>query len=274
MTEAPVLSLYDPKLPTVISADASSYGLGGAILQESSDGLHPVAFCSRTLSPGEQKYAQIEKECLALTWACERFHQYLYGLKTVKLLTDHKPLVPLVNDKDLDAAPVRCQRLLMRLMKYNVEATYCPGKNMLISDLLSRNPVKNADPTGQQGELEEAVECYACSILACMDPGNEHLKRAQEEDDILKEVKQYTLAGWPSTKDCAVRLEVSAYKSSQDHLSVVEGVLLFDNRIVIPEKLRPDMLLKIHEGHLGLHKSREVARTSVWWPGLSADLRK
>ena len=57
VTRAPVLALYNPELPTTISADASSYGLGGVILQETSDGLHLVAFCSRTLTPGEQKYA-------------------------------------------------------------------------------------------------------------------------------------------------------------------------------------------------------------------------
>ena len=272
VTRAPVLALYNPELPTTISADASSYGLGGVILQETSDGLHPVAFCSRTLTPGEQKYAQIEKECLALTWVCERFHQYLHGMKTVQLLTDHKPLVPLVNDKDLDTSPIRCQRLLMRLMQYNVEAVYCPGKNMLISDLLSRDPMKNRDRKAQQEELEEAVECYASSVIAHMDPSTDRLKQAQEDDDVLTEVKKHTLEGWPSTDEVSEAAQV--YMSSQDHLSVVDSILLFDDRMVVPEKLRQETLIKIHEGHLGLHKSREAARTSVWWPGLSTDLKK
>ena len=160
----------------------------------------------------------------------------------------------------------------MRLMKYNVEASYCPGKNMLISDLLSRNPMENEDQKVQQEELEEAVECYASSVIAHMDPSTGRLKRAQEEDDVPSEVRQHTLAGWPSAHE--VSEEVWVNRSSQDHLSVVDGILLFDDRIVVPEKLRQEMLTKIHEGHLGLHKSREAARASVWWPGLSTDLKK
>ena len=67
--------------------------------------LKPVAYISRSMTSTEQRYAQIEKEALAFTWACERLSDYLVGLK-FHIQTDHKPLVPLFSTKHLDELPI------------------------------------------------------------------------------------------------------------------------------------------------------------------------
>ena len=68
-----VVALYDLEKPTKISADASAYGLGAVLLQQYDKEWRPVAFASHALTETETRCVQIEKEALALTWACEKF---------------------------------------------------------------------------------------------------------------------------------------------------------------------------------------------------------
>ena len=105
MSKPTVQELYDPKADTKVSADVSSYGLGGGVLLQKSGAIwRAVAYVPRALSDTEGRYAQIEKEALAVTWACERFSKYLLG-HPFSVETDHKPLVPLLSSKHLDNLP-------------------------------------------------------------------------------------------------------------------------------------------------------------------------
>ena len=90
LTSSETLSTYDPSLETVLFADTSSFGLGAVLQQRHDDVLHPVAYISRALTV---TYAQIEKEALAITWACEQFHQHqnilISKIKPLKLILSH-----------------------------------------------------------------------------------------------------------------------------------------------------------------------------------------
>ena len=273
LTSAPTLAYYDPNKPTVVEADSSSYGLGGVILQESNGHLRPVAFCSRTLTKTEQRYAQIEKECLASVWACERFDRYLVGLDSFELRTDHKPLIPLMNSKDLSDTPLRCQRMLMRLMRYNARAVYCPGKTMLISDTLSRSPLKTCENAIVKSE--SSIQQYVNLISSAWPVSDEKLTqiRALTQEDVnLKHALQYTIQGWPEYKE-DVTLAAREYFGIRSELSVQEGLLIRGDRIVIPYAMRLEVLKHIHSGHLGIEKCRERAKMSVWWPGISSEIK-
>ena len=104
LTQPIILALYNPKAETKISADVSSHSLEAVLLQLNESLWQPVAYASRALTDTEKRYAQIEKEALAVTCSCERFSSYIIG-KHVQIDTDHKPSVPLLSYKLLKNLP-------------------------------------------------------------------------------------------------------------------------------------------------------------------------
>ena len=111
-------------------------GLGAVLLQLHHGEWKPIAFASRSLSDTERRYAQIEKEALALTWACEKFSEYVLG-KEIELETDHKPLVPILGKKISDSLPPRVVRFHLRLMRFKYKIKHVPGKHLYTPDTLS-----------------------------------------------------------------------------------------------------------------------------------------
>ena len=271
ITQAPVLAFFDPTKETTVSADASSYGIGGYIMQKHNDELKPIAFCSRTLNKTEQLYAQIEKECLASTWVCERMQHYLTGLPQFKLITDHQPLVPLFNNKDISKSPPRCQRLLLRMMKFNAVAEHHPGKTLVVSDALSRKPLQNEENESTIDlvqEVEAHVEMVESSWPATETKLN-IIREATDADETLQRVVHYTLNGWPK-KNESIDPSLHAYHAERSQISVANRLLLYRDRIVIPSSLRTEMLDRAHEGHWGMSKCIQRAAESMWWPGFRA----
>ena len=155
LTEAPVLRYYDVSKPVTVQCDASQSGLGAVLLQDG----QPVCYASRALTDTESRYAQIEKELLAITWACDKFDQYLYGRDKVTVETDHEPLKPVLQ-KAIHKSPKRLQRMRLALQKYNLEVQYKKGSLMYIADALSRAYLMTTD-----GAQTECCEIRALEMV-------------------------------------------------------------------------------------------------------------
>ena len=91
LTSDCLMSHFDPSAETQLKVDASPFGLGAVLLQGSGDDVRPIAYASHTLTNVERRYSQTQREALAVVWACELFHIYLFG-QEFKLYTDHKAL--------------------------------------------------------------------------------------------------------------------------------------------------------------------------------------
>ena len=144
-----------------------------------------MAYISRAMTPTEQRYAQIEMEALDITWACDRFADYLMGMK-FHIQKDHKPLVPLFSTKQLDELPLRVQRFRMQLMRYQVTISHVPGKYLATADTLSRAP--SSESNEGDGELQNETEAYVNIVFQAIPATEkwlEEIRLHQEEDDVL-----------------------------------------------------------------------------------------
>ena len=272
LTSAPVLALYNANRETTLSADASSYGLGAVLLQKQPDGeLRPVAYASRAMSGVEQRYAQIEKEALATTWACERFSDFLIG-KTFHIETDHKPLVSLLGQKTLDELPPRIQRFRMRLMRFRYSISHVPGKDLITADTLSRTPVVESQEPHDKS-FQDECQAYVNAVMNALPVTDKRLleiKQAQADDTTCQNIQEFCMHGWPDK--AKLGSEEKLYLQVAADLTIQQGLLLKGSCLVIPEAMQKTILRKIHEGHQGITKCRERAKQSVWWPGLSKQI--
>ena len=265
MSNTQTLGFYDVNAKTKIITDASPVGLGAVLIQVKGDTPRVVYYASRSLSDVERRYSQTEKEALAIVWAVERFHPYIYGID-FDLLTDHKPLQTIYGPRSKPSA--RIERWVLRLQGYTFKVIYIPGKSN-IADPLSRL-LPQSTKTGEEFDHAEAAERHVNFIAINAVPNAvkmEDLKEASRLDPELIEVRNCIQTGqWENCN--------TLYAAISNELCSAGDLVLRGARIIIPEKLRPRVLALAHEGHLGIVGTKQNLRTKVWWPGLEKAAEK
>ncbi|XP_064479921.1 uncharacterized protein K02A2.6-like [Ornithodoros turicata] len=265
MLSAPILAHFDPAKPLYLSCDASPYGVGAVISQKEAYGRErPIAFASRSLSEAEQRYSQLDKEALALVFGTERFHQYLWGM-FFRAYTDHKPLLGLLGANKpipVQASP-RLVRWALKLSTYQYELLYKPGRDLLHADALSRLPLPacQEQPT-VPAEVFMLEQAYSDLLTPTI------VARATKNDHVLSQVFLALSRG----EVISLGPEGYPYSARSAELSLHEGCVLWGARAVIPKALQSRVLKMLHAGHPGIEKSKKIARSHVWWPGIDNDI--
>lgn len=256
--EANTLAYFNPDMPAVLQVDASLNALGAALTQQGK----VVAYASKSLTPTEQRYANIERELLACVFGAERFHTYLFG-KPFIIESDHRPL-EMISKKSLSAAPARLQRMLLRLQRYDYSIQYRPGKDMVLADSLSRLKLST-----EHDEIN--LDLQVCFVQFSQQKLQE-IKTATREDQELQQLLSLIISGFPE-RCKKLHRDIRPYWCFRDELSVEDGIILKGEQLIIPHKLRKAYLQAIHEGHLGVTRCRQRAKASVYWPNINEDIQ-
>ena len=249
------LKYFDTSLHTTIQVDASGIGLGAVLLQNNT----PICFASRTLTDTEKRYANIDRELLAVVYGCERFHHYVFG-KIFTIESDHRPL-EMITLKNTSSAPARLQRLLLRIQNYQATIKYKPGKEMILADAFSRSPEHQ-----HQNDITININ------LICFTPKTEAIiTLAQSEDLEHKELKEILASGWPQDRR-HVNKYLRQYWPYRDELTYDDTYIMKGNAVLVPSRARDYIIKRLHEAHQGLAKMLITAKDNVFWPAMRQDL--
>ena len=263
LSAEPVLQMYDESKPLTIQCDASIHGLGACALQKG----RPICYASRALTDAETRYSNIEREMLAILFATQAFHQYIYGRKSVKVQSDHKPLEAIFL-KPLHKASPRLQMMMMKMMKYSLEVRYTPGSHMYIADTLSRAHLQDKSCYPEIHRIHAVTPTVPASEQMLKE-----IRHKTQEDPVLQEVKNLIHKGWPKYK-ANVRPQLKAYWPHRDMIHEEDDILFLSDRIIVPYLLRNSMLQRIHEGHLGISKCTARAKQVLYWPNMDKDVEQ
>ena len=268
LVSSPVLVHFNPAKPLGLSCDASPYGIGTVLSHKLADGTeHPaeVAYASRSLSPAELNYAQLDKEGLAIIFGVKRFHQYLLGRKFT-IYSDDKPLEHLFSRSCAipPLASARIQRWALTLGAYDYNISYKPGKDQTNADLLSRLPL----PKAPREVPVPADTILLMDYLQASPITASQIKTWTDRVPVLSKLRKMLLQGWQSTNDQALK----PFQSHKNELSVQDDCILWGSRVLIPPQGRQKVIDDLHSGHPGISRMKSLACSYVWWPGMDADL--
>ena len=258
-----LLNYYDPNLKTEVICDGSPVGVGAMLVQYDPKTQEPrvITYNSRSLTDVEKRCGQIERESLAIQYGCLRNEIYLLG-RDFDVITDHKPLVTLYNNPRRPD-PFRVERMRLKLQGFSFIVVYRTGK-LNPADYASRHPLPLSQCSREELKVSAELEAHVNWVVTNDIPQSLKLKEirtATHCDPVLHDLC-YAVKNKRALND----IKFKQYKNEAEELSVVKGVLLHGEKIVIPTSLQNKVLKIAHEGHQGLVKTKQFLISRVWFP--------
>ena len=299
------VAIFELDKVTCLRTDWSTNGTGYYLSQKHCDCPSNLPGCcengwqvtlagSRFLVGAEQRYVAIEGEALSVAWALEQTKYFTLGCKKLIVATDHKPLVSILGDKELNQiSNPRIFRLKQRTLPWCFDIAYLPGQTNVVADAVSRNPTQVVE----DNSVDMAV--IGAKPLSHHPSPNGGLSEGDHaEIAMLRHTTDCTALLWSDiTSECATDPTISSlattvkqgfpftigelddalapYWNIRKSLVVTDGnVVWYNDRVVLPSTLQPKALEILHSAHQGVSGMEDRARGIVYWPGITRDIQE
>ena len=286
--------IFNPDLKTCLTTDWSKTGSGFILSQKHCTCTNNVVNCcavgwkivfagSKFNNKTEMSYAPIEGECLAVVRALFKARYFVLGCTDLTVVTDHKPLIKVLGDRSLeDIHNPRLLNLKEKTLRYSFKIVHISGKKNAGADAISRYPSEpSSSGDFEDGKLlsQEAdlqAMNVAISSLSSIDnltvTSCDTVKNYIKMDESMVQLQSLIQNGFQETID-QIPEAIREYHKFRGELTCVNGLILYKTRVVIPRALRGSILDNLHSAHQGVTSMLARAESSVFWPGITSDIR-
>jgi hypothetical protein len=268
-------------------------------------GWRVVLVGSRFTNGPESRYQPVEGEALAVVDALNKARHFVLGCKNLIVAVDHKPLLKIFGDRSLEDIPnPRLRNLKEKSLRFSFKVVHIQGIKHHAADGVSRYPVgreqamilpddltatvtskppfltflASASNHGQSQDCENVDEpdmaaAMAASLNDLKSVTWEEVRVATTSNEDMCLLIDLIEQGFPHTRHDMPN-NLHDYFSLRDGLHTFDGIILYNNRIVIPPSLRQKVMKSLHSAHQGISAMVARSESSVFWPGISVDIRK
>ena len=281
------IKTFEVNRPTCLATDWSKSGLGFTLSQKhchcpnnedplcGPDHWKVVYAGSRFTRDSESRYAPIEGEALALLFGLESCKMFVSGCPYLIVAVDHKPLVPIFNDRDLDKIQnPRVQKFREKTLGYTFKVVAIPGSKNHGPDAASRIPLPTVDSKETNiGYIEDSMT----AAIANRELSNDIIKLSTIREHGHKDTQYWDLInmiqqGFPDRKSLLPN-HLHEFWTMRNDLYTNNYTIFIAGRPLIPKSLRRPLLDQLHIGHQGVAAVKANARQRFFWPGMNNDIQ-
>ncbi|KAL6332966.1 hypothetical protein AAG906_019980 [Vitis piasezkii] len=234
-TTTPTLAMPNFNEPFTIETDASGDGIGAVLTQQG----RPIAYMSRALGVTKRSWSIYAKEMLAIVEAIRTWRPYILGRKFF-IRTDQRSLKYFLEQR---VATSEQQKWVAKLLGYDYEIIYRPGKENSAADALSRRP---------NSPLLNPIFISQVSLW-------DDIRKAAATDLYMKKIFQ------------------QAAHDPTGHYVVKNGLCFYKQRVVVPTALRGQLLQEFHDskvaGHSGVLRTFKRLAQQFYWPSMYKNIQ-